>query len=828
MEVINMNTRSRPQIRRVLYGLLLVLIILSVLSVNSTPLARAQAAWTATPAVTATTVIEVKEAITKTPMPTSTPIPELVSQGSDIPLYSGLLWGVSEQYTQGLEIPGFQETILLDGYLYKSTPFATKGKPPSELLDFYSSDSMILMGWVNIGYQDSPGSIRMTYYDKTNKRYLDITMEECESDASGLADRIENSFCVKLWNSSNGVSFEPIIPEKIASASFSDDMHSLSYSNPLPVPFFSQRNSDPNKNITLGTGSSTITIYYSGCALTSYAMIYNYYQPSCTTVTALNDSLKVAPGTYSSGNLWPIGGVPDAPSGVSGGQRYINDCSTVNCIDNTASHPFVALIDNELISGRPMHLRVHPSGGAFNSHSVVLIGHVGNDYIIKDPWATDDQYRTLSTGALGGYVVDYIDTVFGIPPGGTPQSNCPNYNFDGVVLWDQDNCYGATLSANGSTGVVNLTDYGWNDRAESIYVKDGWSVRVWQDINAGLATSCIYGSKWDLNKDTYETNSGLSMHRDISSIQVFQNSSCTGAPSAATLSSPSGNINTNYNPTYTWNQVSGVTWYYLWVNGPSGNIIKQWYTSAQANCNGSTCSVTHGTTLAGGAHTWWVQTYNLVGYGPWSAGMSFSTYMPTVPGSASLSSPSGYIGADYIPAYTWNQVSGATWYYLYVDGPSGNVIKQWYTSAQANCNGSTCSLKPGTTLSGGAHTWWILTWNSNGSGPWSVAKSFNTASPMPIPGTATLVSPSGGTGWGSQPTYMWNQVNGSTWYYLWINGPSGTFYTKWYTSDQANCDGSTCSIRPAITLPSGSNRWWVQTWNSSGQGPWSSGIVFYP
>jgi hypothetical protein len=199
-----------------------------------------------------------------------------------------------------------------------------------------------------------------------------------------------------------------------------------------------------------------------------------------------------------------------------------------------------------------------------------------------------------------------------------------------------------------------------------------------------------------------------------------------------------------------------------------------------------------------------------------------------VPGSASLSSPSGYIGADYIPAYTWNQVSGATWYYLYVDGPSGNVIKQWYTSAQANCNGSTCSLKPGTTLSGGAHTWWILTWNSNGSGPWSVAKSFNTASPMPIPGTATLVSPSGGTGWGSQPTYMWNQVNGSTWYYLWINGPSGTFYTKWYTSDQANCDGSTCSIRPAITLPSGSNRWWVQTWNSSGQGPWSSGIVFYP
>jgi predicted outer membrane repeat protein len=194
-------------------------------------------------------------------------------------------------------------------------------------------------------------------------------------------------------------------------------------------------------------------------------------------------------------------------------------------------------------------------------------------------------------------------------------------------------------------------------------------------------------------------------------------------PSAATLVLPNGNIATNA-PTYTWNEVSEVTWYYLWVNGPSGNVIKQWYTSAQANCNGSTCSVTPSTDLSSGAHTWWIQTWNSAGYGPWSSGMNFT---PTPPGKAALVSPSGSIGST-TPTYTWNEVSGATWYYLWVNGPSGNVIKQWYNAAQAGCNGSTCSVTPSTILSNGAHTWWIQTWNSVGYGPWSTGMNF-TISP---------------------------------------------------------------------------------------------------
>ena len=293
------------------------------------------------------------------------------------------------------------------------------------------------------------------------------------------------------------------------------------------------------------------------------------------------------------------------------------------------------------------------------------------------------------------------------------------------------------------------------------------------------------------------------------------------APGKATLTSPTSSIGTN-NPTYRWNEVSGATWYYLWVDGPSGNIFKQWYTSAQANCNGTTCSVAGATPdLGGGLHTWWVQTWGDAGSGPWSDGMTFTPPTPVVPGAATLTSPSGSVATNN-PTYTWNEVSGASWYYLWVNGPSGNIFKQWYTAAQAGCNGTTCSVAgvtPG--LGTGNYTWWVQTYNAAGSGPWSDGKTFTPA----IPGKATLTSPNGSIGT-NNPTYTWNEVSGSTWYYLWVNGPSGAVITQWYTSAEANCNGTTCSVTPNMSLSAGSHTWWIQTWNPAGVGPWSDSMNF--
>ena len=98
------------------------------------------------------------------------------------------------------------------------------------------------------------------------------------------------------------------------------------------------------------------------------------------------------------------------------------------------------------------------------------------------------------------------------------------------------------------------------------------------------------------------------------------------------------------------------------------------------------------------------------------------------------------------------------------------------------------------------------------------------------PGAATLVLPSGATT-DTTPAYTWNTVTSATWYYLWVSrvntdGSLTTIHSKWYEATLA-CSGGTCSITPAgVTLSSGNYRWWIQTWNDAGYGPWTNAMNF--
>jgi hypothetical protein len=295
------------------------------------------------------------------------------------------------------------------------------------------------------------------------------------------------------------------------------------------------------------------------------------------------------------------------------------------------------------------------------------------------------------------------------------------------------------------------------------------------------------------------------------------------SPGKATLVSPSGTIDTAV-PAYTWNADAHSTWYYLWVNDSTGNRIKQWYTSSDAGCAGGTgiCSITPNTAIAAGAANWWVQTWNSSGYGPWSDAMGF-TVPEGLPGKAALVSPLGALNAN-TPTYTWNAVSNATWYYLWVNDNTGTRIQQWCKAADAGCSSGagTCSLTPEPAIAAGAARWWIQTWNSAGYGPWSDSMAFTAAAPV-FPGKATLVSPSG-TISTTTPIYTWNAVADSSWYYLWVNDSNGNRIQKWYKAADAGCSSGagTCSVTPDIALARGSGKWWVDTWNTNGSGPWSN------
>ncbi|MBF0566463.1 MAG: hypothetical protein HQK89_14630, partial [Nitrospirae bacterium] len=155
--------------------------------------------------------------------------------------------------------------------------------------------------------------------------------------------------------------------------------------------------------------------------------------------------------------------------------------------------------------------------------------------------------------------------------------------------------------------------------------------------------------------------------------------------------------------------------------------IQQWYSATQAGCTAGTgtCSITPAIALTNGPGTWWVQTYNDAGYGPWSNGMGF-TMVVAAPGAATLVSPTGTI-TNATPPYTWNAVSGSTWYQLWVENPTGTpLIRNWYSAVQAGCTAGTgtCSVTPTTALTNGTGAWWIQTWNATGNGAWSSGMSF--------------------------------------------------------------------------------------------------------
>jgi hypothetical protein len=123
-----------------------------------------------------------------------------------------------------------------------------------------------------------------------------------------------------------------------------------------------------------------------------------------------------------------------------------------------------------------------------------------------------------------------------------------------------------------------------------------------------------------------------------------------------------------------------------------------------------------------------------------------------------------------------------------------------------------------------------MPWSSaDGDGPWSDGMAFVVTLPSDVPGKATLISPSGTFSNSTRPDFKWNAVSESTWYYLWVEDNIGQRIQLWYTSAEAGCAAGTgtCGAWPFTRLDSGaalapgSARWWVQTWNEKGYGPWS-------
>lgn len=211
---------------------------------------------------------------------------------------------------------------------------------------------------------------------------------------------------------------------------------------------------------------------------------------------------------------------------------------------------------------------------------------------------------------------------------------------------------------------------------------------------------------------------------------------------------------------------------------------------------------------------------------PWAGypGLAWGNLVSVTPialGTPTPVTPAGNI-TTRTPKYTWQAVTGATHYTLYVSDVTGQgKIQATYTNTQANCaTGTTCYFTPTVAVSGNA-SWKVQAKAGTVVGAWSALKTFTAP-----PAVTTFISPKT-TSTTKTPTYSWTAVPGATQYLLWVDngGVLGKIQTI-YTSTQANCaTGTTCSVTPT-TAVSGSATWKVQSQNAAGNVGWSTSATF--
>lgn len=211
----------------------------------------------------------------------------------------------------------------------------------------------------------------------------------------------------------------------------------------------------------------------------------------------------------------------------------------------------------------------------------------------------------------------------------------------------------------------------------------------------------------------------------------------------------------------------------------------------------------------------------------WSEGL-----MGATPGTATLIEPSG-VTCDRTPTYIWTPVTGAAYYFLWVTDSTGHDVYEYLNTDEALCSSGTgdCTVTLSDQLALGAAQWTIQVVNEDyEEGDWSSPLSFTVNDETP-PGKATLTWPSG-TITNTTPTYYWESVPCATHYLLLVKDAQNVDKVlRKYTSAEAGCDSwagtGKCSIKPSTALALGAWKWFVQTSNSSGDGPWSDPFSLY-
>lgn len=284
----------------------------------------------------------------------------------------------------------------------------------------------------------------------------------------------------------------------------------------------------------------------------------------------------------------------------------------------------------------------------------------------------------------------------GPPPPPPPSVVCPAPPSSGVTLYKHAgyNCGGEGNERGyfqaGGTGFHN-TPGTFNDQASSIRIAPGWSVKLYQHNDTGSAVACRTVDDGDFAGDQMST--GVGLNDQVSSLQVFNNSTCGGnqPPRTPSISSPSDYYQSpeGLAPQLCWNNPGD-------PNGDQiGFEVDVFESGATANSG-----LVSGTCWRPGSldrqyfnYQWRVRSFDGQQYSGWSAVRHFTINPPNRPPGISFNTANGNALPDG-PLFTRTQ----NWTFA---GTASDPEGQLSHVDGHQCSGDGCGSLGG----GGAASW---------------------------------------------------------------------------------------------------------------------------
>ena len=249
-------------------------------------------------------------------------------------------------------------------------------------------------------------------------------------------------------------------------------------------------------------------------------------------------------------------------------------------------------------------------------------------------------------------------------------------------------------------------------------------------------------------------------------------------------------------PTFTWNAVTDATSYELWVYHANTQTHKIVY---ETGITGT--SFTPTTALPAGSFQFWLRAHAAGRKSPWSSTGHFAIGVTL--SAPTLTAPGGNT-SDTTPTFSWNAVSNASTYELWVYSITANTHQIIH---QTGLTAASYTPTAGEALPAGEYRFWVRAADSAGNnGPWSASLAFSVGS---IPDVPALIGPSGISS-DTTPTFSWQDV-GADRYVLWVTESASGQRVIFETNLTTN------SFTPSASLASGAHTFWVQAFNSAGQ-----------